>query len=368
MRTHLKTCALLTATFLSGHARGAAAPPTPPTYRVDVLSELAPPSWDMVYPNALSASGLAVGYATAPGQVVRGWTWDGSALRMLMPPKGLGGATYASDVNASGTVLGWIDVDGVGTPATWDAGDLLGTLPRLDPAERASAYGLNDLGDVVGASVSTGLLWHDGAVSPVAPVAGTWRAHPMHINNAGLMAGLAVTDGSARPARWVDGVGELLPVPAAPAGESWFAFSVNDMNERGDIIGSSFVIGAAAQGYVWRDGEVVDIADFEPGLITLPSGINDAGWVVGMQHDMTEGRTAFLWIDGVMHDLSALLAPEFAGLELLTANSINNSGVIVATAWIDGGRFPVLLTPVPSPGGAAALVVALGAVLARRRR
>jgi probable HAF family extracellular repeat protein len=369
MRNTFKTCgwAMAGVIVVVAGVVPAAAGAAPPRYRVDVLPVLAP-GWSVAYPSALSGTGTAVGYASGSGDAVRGWVWEGGAVRMLSSPTSLEGATFAADVNASGTVLGWVDVDGVGTPAVW-SGELVTLLGRLDPGEYAGAYGMNDRGDVVGASVSTGLLWRDGVVSAVAPVAGTERAHPLHINNAGVMAGHAALDGSTRPARWVDGVGELLPVPDAPDGRNWFAFNVSGMNERGDVVGASFLNGGAARGFVWRDGVAIDLAPFDAdaGSMTLPGGINDAGWVVGTHGTATDWLGTFLWIDGEMFTLRSLLEAEFAGVELLTANSINERGVIAATAWIDGAQTPVLLTPVPAPG-ATALLLSVGALAMLRRR
>jgi hypothetical protein len=366
MRTHLKTCAVAGCVVLG--EVGIAG--LPPVYRLDVITDLATAGWDVQRPNAISNAGAAVGFASRRGDPVRGWAWDGKSMRVLTPPRGQPeAATYASDVNASGDVLGWIDSGGVATPGVW-TGDGLSLLARLHAGESTSALGMNDVGDVVGADAGGGVLWRDGAPSRVAPVAGTDRAYPNAINNSGVMAGYGVSAEGARPARWVDGVGALLAVPPAPAGTSWIAFNVTDINERGDVIGASFSGTASGRGYLWREGAVVELSPPEASWPTLvvPQAINDAGWIVGVQSGVLDSWGSFLWIDGAMYDLKGLIEPGAGKVEFVTASGINDEGVIAGVARIGGEDVAVVLTPVPGPGATVTMAAALGVTAGRRRR
>ena len=73
--------------------------------------------------------------------------------------------------------------------------------------------------------------------------------------------------------------------------------------------------------------------------------------------------TGFLWQDGVMHDLNALLEPGFAGT-ITGAADIGENGHILASGSVGGQQVLVLLTPVPAPAAASVLT---GAMFLRRR-
>ena len=89
--------------------------------------------------------------------------------------------------------------------------------------------------------------------------------------------------------------------------------------------------------------------------------------------DTLDVHHAFLWENGVMTDLNALVDGSADGWELLEAAAINDLGQIVGSGHVDrdlDGSWDVtrayLLTPIPEPAtlGLAALA---GITLLRRR-
>ena len=81
----------------------------------------------------------------------------------------------------------------------------------------------------------------------------------------------------------------------------------------------------------------------------FPAAINDRGDVVGWaatDYAYTDAR-AFAFVDGVLHDLTALLPPASGWTRLALALDINNLGEIVGVGQKDGRALAFRLTPVP---------------------
>jgi probable HAF family extracellular repeat protein len=87
--------------------------------------------------------------------------------------------------------------------------------------------------------------------------------------------------------------------------------------------------------------------------------------VVGYSYrDGYWGQHAFLYSDGTMLDLNTLLAPEYAGWDLTSANGINDNGWIIGGArGPDGLDHAFLLTPEPG----TIMLLAFGGMMLRRR-
>lgn len=362
----------------AGTAHAQTLTPLAPTYRARVLGELARVSQPgITTATAISESGLAVGYSWEYGQPARGWAWNGASMHILQPPSSMAGAwTYANAVNAQGVIAGTIEFEGRSYGATWHGGEV-SLLDPIHAGESAGAAAINDAGLVTGGSWPGGIVWRNGSTTGAALplIDGATKGSAFHVNNSGTFAGYGVRpDERAYPARWSEtGVGEWLAVPSEPAGaQDFVGTQLTGMNQRGDVIGWTTSYGFTGTGQLWRagrDGEFVEIGDFDPqnpGLV-VPSGINDSAWIVGLRDVPGAARGAFLWIEGAMFNVADLLEPG-SGLTLLSADEINNEGVIVGTALMNDRIVPVLLTPVPSPGGAAGLFIAGVLVAARRRR
>ena len=72
--------------------------------------------------------------------------------------------------------------------------------------------------------------------------------------------------------------------------------------------------------------------------------VNDKGQVVGWSGTGENNSRAFFWQDGFMLDLNSLL-PAGSGWHLIEARGINNQGMIVGTAMINGASRAFLLAP-----------------------
>ena len=74
-------------------------------------------------------------------------------------------------------------------------------------------------------------------------------------------------------------------------------------------------------------------------------GVNDFGKVVGYSFDDLGQSRAFVWYDGTMFDLNAML-PESSGWFLQSAYGINDAGQIVGTGAYNGQASAFRLDPV----------------------
>jgi probable HAF family extracellular repeat protein len=140
-------------------------------------------------------------------------------------------------------------------------------------------------------------------------------------------------------ARWEKGV--LIDLGTLPGVD--FSSGASASNARGWIAGASgttdpltgMPVGRAV---LWRDGQILDLGNFG-GTVSLAITLNNAGQVVGAAINSipdpfplfappTQSR-AFLWQNGVMHDLGTLGGPDAMAL------SINERGQVAGISYTD---------------------------------
>jgi probable HAF family extracellular repeat protein len=180
------------------------------------------------------------------------------------------------------------------------------------------------------------------------------------INDSGQVVGysrviLPDSSEASRAFLWEDGVIEDLGVLS---GED-FSFA-RDINDAGDVVGGSWhhagtQFFAAEQATLWPNGgrQIVDLG-LTPGPEVCTIGypfytsnraeaINNNGQIVGHARCISSGAylAAFLWQDGIMHNLNDLIPPD-SGWQLRTAWDINDHGMIVGQGLPpDGGPYDI---------------------------
>jgi len=263
----------------------------------------------------------------------------------------------------------------------------------------AKAYGVNDLGQVVGWS-QTGEIdgygnpiwrafrWEDGLMTEMSIPEGAWF-EPADINNAGQIAGQAILEfgGVAQAAIWENGALRGLGI----IDDHWVDFSAaNAINNIGEVAGYSgdsstlderavlwtadgalhylSALGTSAsraygindlgsvvggyrtsvygqeRGFRWQNGKVTLVGDWAPRDINNLGetfrgaiAINDFGQAVR--------ASGSFWQDGIGGvSLVALLVG--SNLNALTPQDINSLGQITGYALDEGVYRPILLTPV----------------------
>ena len=124
-----------------------------------------------------------------------------------------------------------------------------------------------------------------------------------------------------------------------------------DINDAGQVTGSSFTGAGAAHAFVYSPGSgMADIGALGGGRDSVGYGINAAGDVVGVTYLGPQSERAFLYSAGVLHDLIDLIDP-LSGWTLSRAQAINIRGQITGLGVIGGHYGAFLLTPnaVPEP-------------------
>lgn len=265
--------------------------------------------------------------ATATGYVCLGFVWEGGAMRALPTLGGNNG--FATGANNRGQVVGWAE-NTVHDPTcvppqvlqfravVWDTkGDQIQELPPLPGDTSGAATAINDRGQVVGISgtcdqavgrftAAHAVLWEHGTVTDIGNLGGaTWNT-AMAINQSGDVVGFASQPGDD---------------PDNPQ----------------------------LRAFLWtRRGGIQNLGTLPGDVYSEAHGINEQRQVVGTSCDAGGNCRAFVWEDGVMKDLNALVAPGYTGV-LTTAQDINDRGEITGRAFVasTGERPAFLATPIP---------------------
>src|SRR5215211_3619078 len=93
-------------------------------------------------------------------------------------------------------------------------------------------------------------------------------------------------------------------------GDFEFSFSrANDINNRGQIVGSSMTASTNTHAFLWEKGKMTDLGTLPGGGefgFSVASGINNRGQVVGFSTTAFRENHAFLWEKGKITDLGTL--------------------------------------------------------------
>jgi probable HAF family extracellular repeat protein len=290
------------------------------------------------YAYGINNSGQVVGFSDSySGSPNQAFIWD-SVSGMSYLGSIDGGASEAFDINDSGQVVG--SSDSGQYAFIWDSGSHMQSIGNLGSTCCSIAWGINNLGQVVGesydGSTNRAFLWD--SVSGMQPLStpndGSWsRANA--INNSGQIAGEDWNSGT-QAFMWDNGNPQSIGLTDS------FAFDINDNGQiTGSIkTGSGFNDHLA---YTWDSSGGVQYLGTLSGTFSEAFGINSSGQIVGRSD-----YNAFIWESGTgMIDLNNLI-PESSGWHLEYANDINDLGQIVGYGSSPSGEtHAFLLTPEP---------------------
>lgn len=231
-------------------------------------------------------------------------------------------------------------------------------------SDSANAIGMSSSGALVGNvaapdGTSHAIIWKsDGTwVDLNSLAAGYSNLEAVAVTSAGRVVGSA--DGRAFVYN-----GSSVSVLNTPGATAARAEAISSDNR---ITGSQY-IGSNRRAFVTDSlGVVTDLGTLG-GLNSAGLGVNALGQVVGWSQRANGTQSAFLYANGAMTDLNALLSVQGSWV-IQSAIAINQSGIILATALNSLGQYQnVLLHPeIPEPGTLSLSALALAALYVRRQ-
>jgi probable HAF family extracellular repeat protein len=304
---------------------------------------------------AINDHNIVVGfYFPGCGFDRRPFMWSEETGLILIPlPPGVSEA-QANDVNSNGEIVGWLTRPALGQQIAFQYKDGVWTeLPLLPGYPIARANAISDDGLIVGEAFDPNALvepfravqWNDGVISvlqlPLGP--NTWAED---VNRHSVIVGLMGDSLGTTSLGFMQIDGETTEIPPVADGDSCEARAVNNHNV---VTGQTwFKVKSGtppSRSWVFENGRVTDVGALPEADHRVDAfDINDAGQVVGRSEGVENSTSRpFLWQHGQIFDLQSLIVKPPPGLNLSTANAINNNG------WIAVGRF--VLRPLDRPLG-----------------
>jgi probable HAF family extracellular repeat protein len=248
-------------------------------------------------------------------------------------------------LNNNDQVVGWgfrvpvNQVDVQQRPLVWQPGQTVGQDPGFLPfcSDGVFAEGINNLGQIVGFGSNCGQpspniawLFQNGNLTTL-PTLGGISSAAFGINDLGQVVGNSALDANANIVHafvWQLGTG-MRDLGVLAGGQFSEAVAIN---KSGVAVGvSTFNGGTFATGdrhaVAFQNGRVIDLTPGLPaGFGSFATAINSSGQIVG-----SSLNHAFIWVNGVGTDLNTLIPPG-TGITLSEADGINDKGQIAATA------------------------------------
>jgi len=269
-------------------------------------------------------------------------------------------------INDSGTVSGlWVDTAQVShgfiaQGATFTSFDApLADTTKVGALRGTAAGGIDNSGTTVG-TYSAGGMQHgfirDAAGSTTTlDITGLLDTQLFDINgNAQIIGAYADSQALLGGTSFLRSATGVLTIVAMPA--SIFS-QAQGLNNAGAVVGGWYDAASVLHGYVRAPNGVYTTIDVPGADATIPSGINDAGWIVG-EYDSGGVARAY-----ARDPLGAITTIDVPGATFAAATGIDSRGDIVGqycdTSDVCHG---FLAVPAPEPATWALLLAGIGAV------
>jgi probable HAF family extracellular repeat protein len=235
-------------------------------------------------------------------------------------------------------------------------------LPTLG-GNNGQASAINNRGQIVGISETTvpdpgcsaskpgriisPVLWEKGEARPLPTLVGDQDGFVQGINDRGQAVGSSgtCTNISIHAVLWENDTA----IPLKDLGQAGnAAYAIND---HGQIVGYvSSADGTTIVASIWQNGGVTSIPILPGDSAAFATGINNRGQVVGSTFNSTGWSHGFISQDDVLTDLNTLISGD-SNLFIIAASNINERGQISGMATVvsgpdTGNIHAILLTPV----------------------
>jgi len=290
--------------------------------------------------------GEVVGTILSEDKRLYPFVFGAQGMRLLGMPEGARGEAYA--INDMGTVVGMVySEDGrLQHLSFWRNGVWQGLDVRDFDVSSLVPYAINQDETVVGqvgfrvGGGEKGFVLKSGAFAAL-PTLGGVVSIAYGINDLGQIVGAATTPGDAqlRPAMWSNGmIADLGNLGGRLA-------AAHAINERGQVVGDSLTTGNVSRHAFFYENGVMRDLDPDPASASYLSSINANGDAVGPSHEYRNGRLA---------PFDALVNPY--AFWSFYAVAINDSGLMLANGCKNKIHCRALLLvplkpPPPPPAG-----------------
>lgn len=302
-----------------------------------VVTQLLLPTAQSATARGINSSGTVTGnatYGSYSASSTRAFVYSNYSSSTLL--YGPDGTSYGMAINSIKQVAGYGPVGGYHHALLWENGFPL-DLGVLSGTSFSYAYGVNDLGTVVGSSGSYPFIWQDGIMAPLGTVTGTAYG----INLWGEVAG----SGNGVPVMW-DSNRNMTTLTSATGA----AYRINDL---GKVVGYYYNSGNKA--FLWESGLLQQLllpaganSTYAYSINTPDPFLGGSEQIVGYgSYSLAPYYRAILWENGNVYDLNTLI-PEGSGWVLTKAWDVNN-GQIVGEGTYNGKTQAFLLTPTLTP-------------------
>jgi probable HAF family extracellular repeat protein len=264
-------------------------------------------------PNTLASFTYNFLYGT---NQLRAILWQDGAMEDLGT---LGGPdALALLVNEQGQVLGWSYTSSTETGTCgplaigsfiWEKEKGMTDLGNLDAGTCTEAWDFNRRGQIVGLAIPgdqgivRAFIWENGSIRDLGGSLGGSNTGALVINDAGEAAGFAYLAGDTyvHAALWT-GVGQITDLGVIGTDA---CSTANDINVRGQVVGDSISLANCpnlepSRAFLWEDGTILDLNALIPAGSPLyllnARNVNDQGEVAGMGVDASGNQHAFLLI------------------------------------------------------------------------
>ena len=227
------------------------------------------------------------------------WDTDGSFTLLGFLPGG-NSFSSAADINNSGEVVGVAGIGFQNRGFYWGGAGPIEALPLPSGLDGSFARAISDSGQIVGSArpgfqpVSSALVWDGGVPVVLTPLAAGATALAEDINELGQIVGSSATTGppftARHPVLWDDG----NPVDLGSLGGP-FA-SAAGINDDGQIVG--FMSDALNQnrGFSWKTGVATPLEPLSGDTGSVAQDVNSSGLVVGASSAATNPGRATMWL------------------------------------------------------------------------
>ncbi len=287
---------------------------------------------------AIDEFGRMVGESRGIG--ARGCVWVNGQLLALPVPPGAE-SVYVSGISpTTGVLVGYSRINSITHGVAWVIGSGLFVLDNLPGSYSVcSAATSNDSGYLVGSCSfpNRSALWPrlDPPID-LGTLGGRGLEYALDINERGEVVGSSANAlSNDRPYLWRNG--QMIDIGGEPYDATAYGWGINNF---GEAVGYAVTRRTA---FYWADGQVVDLPDPYPcgNAISRARDINDGGLIAGEAADGTCAAfrpTVWERGQGFQPHVIAEFMPRHSDLDLRTALDINEAGQIAAFGELPSGE------------------------------